>query len=201
MKKNLLKTKGLYVRGNIYYVRKTIPANLRNIAGKREFVVSLKTSNYEVAIAAYSKVKQEIEYSISTMINGTYQREVHDFEHFSKLAISNGRTLECFKDIAVSPEKLSALVHQIEIKTQNGTLTKHNIKSFVNIKDAQIKLSELPEAYGKAKMLELQNLNKRELARKIDPLKNACKQLINFIKKNKLLKDLLKKMPEHFIKN
>lgn len=100
MKKNLKKTVGLYTRGKIYYVRKIIPEHLRGIAGKREFVISLKTDNYELAISKYSIIKKEIEYTISTIIDGTYQREAHDFEHYSKLAISNGRILECFKDIA-----------------------------------------------------------------------------------------------------
>lgn len=49
-------------------------------------------------------------------------------------------------------------------------------------------------------MLELQNHNPRELARKIDPLKNACKKFIDFIQKNKHLKDVTREDARAFHK-
>lgn len=180
MKKATAATKGLYTRGNIYYVRKVIPAHLREIAGKREFLVSLKTDNYQTAILKYSDVKENIDYAISAMKDGTYQKEVLDFDHYSKIAAANGRQLQCLKEILPDPTKVSALVQQIKAADKNKELSKHEIKSYINVKNSDIKLSKLPEIYIEAKKLELKDYNDRERARKIDPLKNACKQLQTF---------------------
>lgn len=201
MKKAIAATKGLYKRGNTYYVRKMIPANLRKIAGKREFLVSLKTDNYEIAIQKYSDVKNKIEYAISTMIDGTYQNTEHDFSHYFKIAAANGRTLDCFAHAVTNPEKLSSLALQLRKAEESGKLSKHNVLSFINIKEASIKLSELPAVYIEAKKLELKTRNSREYNRAIDPLKNACKQLIKFFNEDKTLKNITKSDARSFHKH
>lgn len=177
-----------------------MPAKLRKIAGKREFIISLKTDKYETAILKYSSVINDIKYLMSTMIDGTYQKAEHDFSHFSKMAVSNGRTLECYSETVIKPEKLVSLALQLQKAQESGKLSEHNIQSFINIKDATIKLSELPDVYIEAKKLELKTRNKREYSRAIDPLKNACKLLINFLKTDKLLKDITKSDARSFHK-
>ncbi len=200
MKKYVNSNKGLYLRGNTFYVRKIIPANLRSIAGKSEFIVSLKTSKYELAIQKYTKVLEGIDYTIKTMIDGTYVSDAHTFDHFVNLAAANGRQLECLTTYANKPEKISEITRLLKDAEDSGKLTKQKVQSFMSVKTQAVKISNLLEIYLEANKLSLNRLNKREHDRKINPFKNACKQLTNHLKKDKTVYEISRSDARSFYK-
>lgn len=192
MKKVVKKSKGLYTRGNNYYVRKTIPVRLREIAGKREFVVSLKTNNYELAIQKYEQTIKSIDRIMQSLNDGTYIQDDYSFDYCMKIAASNGRKLECISTIINDPIKVAAVVNGLKKAEANDKLSKQTVQSFVKFNDKSVKLSQLVDIYLEAKKLELKEYNIREYGRKVAPFKNCCKQLITFLGKDKLVSELNK---------
>lgn len=209
MKSIKAQTKGLYKRNFTYYIRKVIPERLRYIAGKREFFISLRTDNYQEACERYIEIAGHIRYAIKSMKDGTYVRPENDtnyqdnqniFEHYSKVAASNGRNLECFNDIVHNPSKVAELAANLQRAHKTQKLTKDNFRSFVNVKNAGVRVSHLIGIYLEAKKLDLKGLNKRERACKINPLINASNQFIRYMKKDILVSSITKSDARAFYK-
>lgn len=198
MKQVIKKSKGLYTRGNTYYVRKAIPAHLRKIAGQREFIVSLKTEQYEIAIQRYAETMKNIDHTMQSLINGTYTKDDANFEHYQKIAASKGRNLECISQIIDDPHKIASIANALKEIESKKLLSKHVVQSYVKIKDTREKISQLVDIYLEANKLELAAYNTRELDRKISPFKNASNQLLTFLKKDKLANDITKQDARSF---
>ncbi len=96
-----------------------IPAALRGIAGKREFLISLKTENYNTAIQRYSEVSEAVECMLASMKNGSYQKLDKDFQHYSRLAISQGRSLQCIKQLVANSSELHLTRYELEVVHKN----------------------------------------------------------------------------------
>ncbi|GAA0598647.1 DUF6538 domain-containing protein [Paenochrobactrum glaciei] len=198
MKQVIKKSKGLYTRGNTYYVRKTIPAHLRKIAGQREFIVSLKTQQYEIAIQRYAETIKSIDHTMQNLINGSYTKDDANFEHYQKIAASKGRHLECISQIIHDPHRIASIANKFKEFESNEQLSKHVVQSYVKFKDTRKKISQLVDIYLEANKLKLAAYNTREHDRKINPFKNASKQLSTFLKKDKFVNDITKQDARSF---
>ena len=189
------------LRNGIYQYRKVIPIHLRDIAGKREFLISLKTNNYNIALQKYGSCKDSVERMLASMDDGSYQKPERDFQHYANIATSQGRSLQCIRNITDNVSELNKLRSQLESLQQKGQLTPEVFKSYINIQDNSITLSELTNHYAETNKITLKDLNDREYRRKIDARKNSCTKLIKFLGKDKIIKNISKEDAREFYKH
>lgn len=143
MKKVTLKRKGLYTRGQQYYVRRAIPANLRKLVGKCEFVVSLKTSDPTLALQKYDDVIKGLDYTMKCLRDGTYVQKTLKFEDCKHLAASNGRELACISEVVQNPVKVAEIAKALETAKAKGKATNQVVQSYVKLNDKRVKISQL----------------------------------------------------------
>lgn len=182
--------KGLYCRNGVYYFRKAVPTRLRRPGYPSEIVLSLKTRDESIALARYADAKSSAEEELMAMRRGDYAPASSiDFSKSQQRASAQGRVLQDIRSLISDPVSVRETVQALKgIKR----VTTGALKSFLCKDNNEPRINDLPSIYEKSRNYELKSLNPREYARKIDPLKNACKQLVSHLGDNKKISDLTK---------
>ncbi|MEN5275692.1 DUF6538 domain-containing protein [Brucella sp. TWI432] len=182
--------KGLYCRNGVYYFRKAIPAILRKPGGPSEIVLSLKTRDESLALTRYADAKSSAEEELTAMRDEDYNpaRSI-DFSKSQQRASAQGRILQDVRSLLSDPVSVRTTVQAIKSIKRVTTAA---VKSYLCKNNNEPKINDLPSIYEKSLNYELKDLNTQEYKHKINPLRNACKQLVSHLGVNKNISDLSK---------
>jgi len=112
-----------------------------------------------------------------------------DFSKSQQRANVQGRVLRDIRSVVADPVAVREAVQALKSIKR---VTTGAVKSYLCKNDNEPRINDLPPIYEKSRNYDLKLLNSREYARKIDPLKNACKQLVSHLGDNKKISDLTK---------
>lgn len=170
----------LYVREKSFIFRLVIPTHLRGLAGKSEFKISLKTKDFSLALKKYGEVEPYYQSQLEKLRNGESLLNASDlsYQELVKLASINGRTYKPLEQLLDNPTEF--LKTHAEW-TNSGKPTGREFPSYFGTTSDQIKLSALVAFYEEDQIHVLSSLSVRERDKKINPLKNAIRQLTSFL--------------------
>ncbi|MFW7358312.1 MAG: DUF6538 domain-containing protein [Brucella sp.] len=180
MRKVRYDTKGLYLRNNTYYYRRSIPEGLRVLAGKREYFLSLRTSDIDNAFQQLISVRKHISELIQSMWDGNFDQSRH--------ATSDIRRITSFVDVAEHHAANSQIATKLPELAKAVLVNPQAAGSEVNRDKTPI--AELLRVYLDANAYLLRSDNAREYARKIKPLENALRKLDEFIDFDCFIEDI-----------
>lgn len=170
-----------------YMFRKAIPKQYRELAGKREFKISLKTGDFDLALEHFVGAKKAVDDLMRELSCGRPLREAIRFRDAALLAEAQGRKLKPLAELLQNPAELLA-AHK-EWKS-SASASPEVFKTFFNADLDDIKLSELIEFYEREQTHELASLNSVDRKKKLAPFKLAVEDLIQHLKADKTVREL-----------
>ncbi|WHA41926.1 DUF6538 domain-containing protein [Agrobacterium larrymoorei] len=171
----------------IYVFRKVIPIKLRELAGKSEFKISLKTSEISEAVANYEVAKRTTDGMLADLKRGKPLKEAITFDTAAGIAKAQGRALKPLENLLANESELLAAFSEW---SRLPNKTPQNFKSYFNADRGDIKISELVEAFQRNAADELASLNEKDLRKKLAPHHLACKELISHLGYDKEVRNI-----------
>lgn len=187
----------LYVRGKSFIFRLVIPIHLRGLAGKSEFKISLKTKDFSLALKKYGEVEPYYQSQLEKLRNGESLLDASDlsYQELVKLASINGHTYKPLEQLFENPAEF---METTATWKKSGSPKGAEFQSYFSTTLDTIKLSGLVAFYEQDQVHVLTPLNDRERSKKINPLRNAVKNFIEFLGKDNELKSLTRKHARGF---
>lgn len=171
----------------IYVFRRVIPEKYRNLAGKREFKFSLKTTDFKTALENFEAAKNAVDAMMLALMHGKSIKTSISFDEAANLAKAQGRELRPLEKLLSDPAEIVASHAKWKAASHS---TPEIFKSYFNAGATDARVSELVSCYEREQAHNLVNLNVRDRKKKIAPLKLACSDLIEHLKEDKLLGSL-----------
>jgi hypothetical protein len=158
-----------------YVFRKAIPEKYRKLAGKREFKISLRTTDLTAAVSRYEAAKKAADVELARLKQGIASEKALSFDDASNLANSQGRELVDLATLLKHPPAFIETVGKWDAVPNKNPRT---FSSLFNAGGNDIMLSGLVSCYEKQNATAHRFLNKTEFKRKLAPLKLACQEFI-----------------------
>ncbi|PZU68508.1 MAG: hypothetical protein DI546_20470 [Rhizobium sp.] len=174
-------------KSGTYLFRKAIPERYRELAGKREFKISLKTNDFMIALDRFKAAKSFVDAMMLDLKRGECIKKSIRFEEASSLAKAQGRTLRPLDELLGDPSEFLEVYAQWKTLPQS---TPEVFKSYFNASVDDIKISELVECYEREQTHVLGAANSRARKKKLTPLVLACKDLTQHLGQDKWLASL-----------
>ena len=136
----------LYVRGKSFVFRLVIPTHLRDLAGKSEFKVSLKTKDHLIALREYGEVEPYYQNLMEKLRRGVTLTSASDlsYEEIVQMASIQGRTYKPIDQLIQNPAEFMQ-THNDWSKA--GKPKGPEFQSFFGTATSTIKLSGLVALY------------------------------------------------------
>lgn len=170
-----------------YVFRKAIPEKYRKLAGKREFKISLRTTDLTAAVSRYEAAKKAADVELAGLKQGIASEKALSFDDASNLANSQGRELVDLATLLKHPPAFIETVGKWDAVPNKNPRT---FSSLFNAGGNDIMLSGLVSCYEKQNATAHRFLNKTEFKRKLAPLKLACQEFIDHVGGDKGLSSL-----------
>ncbi|WP_144577108.1 DUF6538 domain-containing protein [Agrobacterium sp. DE0009] len=174
-------------KSGVYVFRRAIPEKYRDLAGKREFKFSLKTTDFKTALENFEAAKNAVDKMMLDLSRGKSIRESITFDESATLAKAQGRELRPLKQLLSDSAEILAAHAQWK---NTSRATPEIFKSYFNAGTTDVRISELVSCYEREQAHNLVDLNIRDQKKKVAPLKLACKDLVDHLKEDKLLGSL-----------
>lgn len=171
----------------VYVFRRAIPEKYRDLAGKREFKFSLKTTDFKTALENFEAAKNAVDKMMFDLSHGKSIRESITFDESATLAKAQGRELRPLEKLLSDPAEILAAHAQWK---NAARATPEIFKSYFNAGTTDVRISELVSCYEREQAHNLVDLNIRDQKKKVAPLKLACSDLVEHLKEDKLLGSL-----------
>lgn len=174
-------------KNGVYVFRRAIPEKYRDLAGKREFKFSLKTTDFKTALENFEAARTAVDKMMLDLSHGKSIRESITFDESATLAKAQGRELRPLEKLLSDPAEILAAHGQWKNASR---ATPEIFKSYFNAGTTDVRISELVSCYEREQAHNLVDLNIRDQKKKVAPLKLACNDLVEHLKEDKLLGSL-----------
>lgn len=186
----------LYLRGKTYVFRRSIPPHHRTLANRPEFKKTLKTKDYDEALAQYSKYKKFVDGEFEKLERGI-ELQKRSFESYAEEAQIFGRNN--IDLVSLRPNKIE-LLGRLKAFNASSSQRPDDFLTYLNASARKIRMSELIDVYTEVDAIKLSTKSSRERGVRIAGLKNAVSVLEDHLKTDKFLDELTREDARSFHK-